>query len=80
MVGRSAFALGYARACADPARRPAAYQAPRVCEGRMSRIFRYVKHSDIATYKADGWALADLLADCHHGVHAVLMWRDDDGE
>jgi len=46
----------------------------------MTRIFRYVKHSEIATYEADGWALADPLADCHHGEHAVLMWRDDDGE
>jgi len=46
----------------------------------MNRIYKYVRHSEIAAYEANGWALADLLADCHHGAHAVLMWRNDDGE
>jgi hypothetical protein len=42
----------------------------------MIRLYRYVRHSDIATYEGQGWILADLLADCHHGAHAVLMWKE----
>lgn len=40
------------------------------------QLFRYVQHDDIASYEATGWIVVNDMADCHHGVHAVLM-RDE---
>ena len=39
----------------------------------IERIFRHVAHADIPAYEATGWRVVATLADCHHGVHGVMM-------
>lgn len=37
------------------------------------RLFRYVKHEDVAEYESMGWIKHSALDGTHHGDHAVLM-------
>lgn len=38
----------------------------------MTRVFRYVPHSQIAEYEAQGWTLVSLIGP-PHGFYSVLM-------
>ncbi|WP_246558320.1 hypothetical protein [Bradyrhizobium liaoningense] len=37
--------------------------------------FRYVRHTDVARYKAEGWELLPALDGTHHGEYSTLMRR-----
>ena len=47
-------------------------------DANSDQILRYVRHADIADYKAAGWQVMSDMADCHHGVYSVLMGASDD--
>jgi hypothetical protein len=50
-------------------------------EGAMSeRIFKYVRHADIDTFKAAGWIHNNELAGTHHGFYGELMEWKGEGE
>lgn len=38
----------------------------------MTRTFRYVPHSEVLTYEAQGWVIVSLLGP-PHGFYSVLM-------
>jgi hypothetical protein len=46
----------------------------------VTRFFRYVQHSQIEAYRAQGWTVAHDLADCRHGAFSVLMIWEGQGE
>jgi hypothetical protein len=46
----------------------------------MTGTFQFVPHYQIAERQAEGWVIADDLADCHHGRHSVLMRLPEDGD
>lgn len=42
------------------------------------RTYQYVRHDRVDAFLADGWVIADDMADCHHGRHSVLMRKVED--
>ncbi len=46
----------------------------------MITFFRYVPHAELIAHLAQGWEVADDLADTHHGRHASLCRWPQDGE
>ena len=40
-------------------------------------IVQYVSHADVPAYEAMGWKKTPALEGTHHGIHAVLMTKDE---
>jgi hypothetical protein len=40
-----------------------------------SEVFRYVRHSDVPRFMAEGWELLPALDGTHHGEYSALMRR-----
>jgi hypothetical protein len=43
------------------------------------RVFRYVRHADVAKFAEKGWELLPALDCTHHGEYSVLMRRFEKG-
>jgi hypothetical protein len=62
-------------ACKQAAYRKRLTVTPSVTPAPAGQMFRYVLHTDVPRFEAEGWLATPALEGTHHGAYSVLMRR-----